>query len=414
MLESKKIELRRSEVRQQLAVLAGKTEPTADELRSMETLNTEYGTLETRYRAALVGEDTERRDAGKDLETRDGKEWDKQVGAFEVRQVALNLDEGAPLSGPTAEVVQELRSRGGFRGTPIPWAALRLEKRVGETVGGSDVPEPKQTRDIIDQLFPRSIAAAMGGDIITIDHGTLEFPLTTDGCTVGWQATELGAVGAASQFQTAQRVLKPDHTLGTQMILSRRSLKQVGAGLEMAVRRDMNFAIAAEMDRVAFNGSGADGQPLGIITGASTYGINSENLDGGDAWATYRSAVKRFMEANAVASPAGVRLAILPATWDALDDALFDTGSGVTELDRMLKFLNPVISNQLDEGQALLTCSTNGVPPFAVGLYGAVDVVRDPYTKAASGQLVLTALATMDISAMRAAQIEVLEQAGGG
>jgi hypothetical protein len=45
MLESKKIELRRSEVRQELATLAAKPEPTEDELRSMDALDREYRTL---------------------------------------------------------------------------------------------------------------------------------------------------------------------------------------------------------------------------------------------------------------------------------------------------------------------------------------------------------------------------------
>ncbi|MGO4833920.1 phage major capsid protein, partial [Rhizobiaceae sp. 2RAB30] len=121
----------------------------------MTDLDTEYRSNETRYRAALVSEDTERREAGADLETRDGKEYTDLVGKFEVRQIALALDEGAALSGPTAEVVQELRSKGGYRGIPVPWQAL--ERRAGETIA-SGTPDPIQTRPIIDRLFPDSVA----------------------------------------------------------------------------------------------------------------------------------------------------------------------------------------------------------------------------------------------------------------
>ena len=63
MLESVKISRRQSEIRQELAGLVGKTEPTEDETRSMGTLDTEYRTNETRFRAALVAEDQEREDA---------------------------------------------------------------------------------------------------------------------------------------------------------------------------------------------------------------------------------------------------------------------------------------------------------------------------------------------------------------
>jgi len=62
----------------------------------------------------------------------------------------------------------------------------------------------------------------------------------------------------------------------------------------------------------------------------------------------------------------------------------------------------PVASN------ALLTTNAGGVSPFFVATWGAVDLIRDPYTDAASGGLRLTALATMDITVARAAQLEVL------
>ena len=54
MLDSLKITRRQSEIRQQLAGLVGKEAPSEDETRSMETLDTEYRTNETRFRAALV------------------------------------------------------------------------------------------------------------------------------------------------------------------------------------------------------------------------------------------------------------------------------------------------------------------------------------------------------------------------
>jgi hypothetical protein len=57
---------------------------------------------------------------------------------------------------------------------------------------------------------------------------------------------------------------------------------------------------------------------------------------------------------------------------------------------------------------ALLTTSAGGVAPFYVGAWGAVDVIRDPFSDAASGGLRLTALATMDITVARPVQLRVL------
>ena len=58
MLDSVKIARRQSEIRQSLAGIVGKDAPTEEETRQMETLDAEYRTNETRYRAALTAEDT--------------------------------------------------------------------------------------------------------------------------------------------------------------------------------------------------------------------------------------------------------------------------------------------------------------------------------------------------------------------
>lgn len=416
MLESKKLELRRSEIRQELAALAAKPEPTEDEVRSMESLDKEYRTAETRYRAALVAEDEERREAGGELETRDSKEWAEMLGRFEVRQVAAALDHGHQIDGETAEIVQELRSQGAYQGIPVPWQAL--EQRAGETVA-SGTPDPMQTRPIIDRLFPQSVAGRMGGQMVNVGQGELEYPVATSGASVGWQASETGDVASPSAYATTDKPLAPDNTLGVQMKITRKTLKQSGAALEQAVRRDMNGAIAQEMDRAAFLGAGSSGEPLGVIAGASTYGITETAVDAAAAWAAFRSAVVRFMTANAAGSPDAVRLLIRPEVWDAMDGTYIDTGTGVTEWDRLTRNIpagnvamspnalaaptgSPAASN------ALLTTNAGGVSPFFVATWGAVDLIRDPYTDAASGGLRLTALATMDITVARAAQLEVL------
>ncbi len=75
MLDSVKIAKRQSEFRQGLAAPAGKEKPTDDKGRQMGDLDREYQKNETRYRASLVAEDGERREAGRDLETRSDAQW---------------------------------------------------------------------------------------------------------------------------------------------------------------------------------------------------------------------------------------------------------------------------------------------------------------------------------------------------
>ena len=413
MLDSVKIARRQSEIRQNLSTLVTKTEATADELRSMETLDGEYRTNEVRYRAALISEDTERREAGADLETRSDRQWADLMAGFEMRQVALFLDEGRSLDGKTAEIVTELRSAGGFRGIPVPWAALETRNTVA-----AGTPNPLETRPIIDRLFPDSVAARMGAQMISIESGLTEWPVVTSAVAAGWATTESGNVAGPTIYATTDKAMAPNNTLGIQMRISRRAMKQTGDALEQAIRRDMNGAMGQALDAAVFLGTGAAGQPLGVIAGAATYGITSTAIAAAATWAAFRGAVSRFLQANAAGSPDAVKLLIRPEVWEKMDGTLI-TSTAVSEWDRLtgnIPDANIAMSANalaVPTGtplacSALLTTAAGGVAPIYCGLWGAVDLIRDPFTDAQSGGLRITALATMDVTVARGVQLQLL------
>lgn len=414
MLESVKISRRQSEIRQALAALVGKEKPTEDETRSMESLDAEYRSNETRYRAALIAEDQERREAKGELETRSDRDYADLISRFELRQIALHLDEGRALDGATAEVVQELRSHGGYRGVPIPWAAL--ERRAGETVA-SGTPNPMRTMPIIDRIFADSAAVRMGASMVNIDSGLTEYPVTTSSVSAGWAATETGSVANPTAYQTTDRPLQPNYTLGVQMKITRRTLKQAGDALEQAVRRDMNGAISEKLDAAVFQGAGSGGEPSGVMVGS--YGITSTPVADAASWAAFRAAVTRFIVANAANGPDAVKLLIRPEIFDFMDGELI-TNTAVSEWDRLTKSIplqNIVMSSNAlaaptggppTASKALLTTTVNGVPPIFCATWGAIDLIRDPFSDAASGGLRLTALATADVTVSRAAQLQIL------
>ncbi len=413
MLDSLKITRRQSEIRQELATLVGKDTPTDDETRSMETLDGEYRQNEIRFRAALTSEDTERREAGDELETRSDREWSDLMSGFEIRQVALQLDEGRNLDGHTAEIVEEMRTQGGYRGTPIPWEALEI--RAGDTLAGG-TPDPIRTAPIIERLFSGSVAARMGGNMINVGIGAMEYPVATSAVTAGWAATETGDVSGPSAYTTLDRPLKPDHNLGVQMKITRKAMKQSGAALEQAVRRDMNGAIEEALDKAVFLGSGAAGEPTGIFAGAAVWGITETAVDAAADWAAIRSEVVAFMTGNAAAGPSDVRMLMRPEIWDGMDGS-FITGTAVTEWDRLIAAIGGVVMshNALAaptgsplESSAILTTTAGGVAPFFVGAWGGIDLIRDPYADAQSGGLRITALATMDVTVSRSVQTRIL------
>lgn len=412
MLTSVKIQKRQSEIRQQLAALVGKDKLDENETRSMTELDSEYQGNEAKYRAALIVEDNERREAKGELETCSDKEYVDLIGKFELRQVAAFYDSGDKITGATAEVVEEMRSKGSYRGVPVPWQAL--EQRAGETVA-SGVIDPVRTAPIIDRLFPGSVAGQMGTQLINIDAGAVEYPVVTSSVTAGWADGELADVAGPTAFATTDKPLKPEQNFGVQMVISRKALKQAG-GIEDAVRRDMNSAIGAGLDKAIFLGTGANGQPLGVVSGAATYGVTETGVNTAASWSAFRAAVVRFMLANAAAGPDAVKLLIRPEVWSKLDNTLI-SGTAVSEWERLKANISNVTmsSNALAApagsplaSKALLTTNAGGVSPIFVATWGGIDLVRDVYAGAASGSLKLTAILTADVTVARPAQLEVL------
>jgi len=110
-------------------------------------------------------------------------------------------------------------------------------------------------------------------------------------------------------------------------------------------------------------------------------------------------------------------LMLRPEVWSFMDGALI-TGTAVSEWDRMTAQIgagNIVLStNALAAptgsplaSSALLTTAAGGVAPIFVGLWGAVDMIRDQISDAQAGGLRITALATIDATVARPAQLEV-------
>ena len=292
--------------------------------------------------------------------------------------------------------------------------AAALETRNTVSTG---TPDPVSTRPIIDRLFPDSMAGRMGAQLISIDSGSAEWPVVTSSVAAGWAAAEGGNVPLGAAYETTNRPLKPDHNLGVQMRITRKTLQQSGAAIEAAIRRDTQGAMGQAMDQATFLGTGADGQPLGVITGAATYGITVDPIDALASWGAFRSGVTAFMVANAISGAGDVRALIRPELWDYLDGQQAFSGDSMTEWDRLTRHIPSTFttSNALAApagaelaSTSLLTTSTGGVAPIYVGAWGAIDIIRDPYTDAQAGGLRITALGTMDITVARPVQLRVL------
>src|SRR3546814_5205085 len=62
--------------------------------------------------------------------------------------------------------------------------------------------------DVCSSDLPDSIAGRMGGQVISIDFGDVEYPVATSAVTAGWAATETGNVAGPTARSEERRVGK--------------------------------------------------------------------------------------------------------------------------------------------------------------------------------------------------------------
>jgi HK97 family phage major capsid protein len=122
----------------------------------------------------------------------------------------------------------------------------------------------------IDILRARSVAMSMGAQRMTGLVGNVTVPRQTGAATAQWLASETTAATESDQV-FSQMALTP-RNVAAYTEVSRQLMLQSDPSAEMLVMNDLAAVVALAVDNASINGSGAAGQPLGII---NTGGIGS-------------------------------------------------------------------------------------------------------------------------------------------
>ena len=177
MLQSQKISVRLSEIRQRLNEVAGlEGDAFTDEIRQeSDKLTTEYRDKETQYRAALTaeGNEAEQRAAGAVSETAEDRERRELRGRARLASYVNAAISGQPVSGADAEYAAAEGCAGLvplqlFGGTAEERAAewrARLNGSVEHravTPGPADASVQRTQAPIVPAIFDQSIAPFLG------------------------------------------------------------------------------------------------------------------------------------------------------------------------------------------------------------------------------------------------------------
>jgi HK97 family phage major capsid protein len=202
----------------------------------------------------------------------------------------------------------------------VPGHALRDMTVAG--VSGSNYLAQPGSMGYIESLTGDSAALRLGVPVLPIPRGTshLTAPKGSAGATAYWLADEntqitesqptLGILATAPK--TIAAFCQVTHQLLTQ-----------AANAEQVVRRELRRAAAAAVDVAVFAGSGASGEPLGVVGTSGVGAFTGTSLD----QAALRNAQADLGTAKTITDPAKVAYVTTPAVAELLAKRQRFTGS---------------------------------------------------------------------------------------
>tara|TARA_R110000764_G_scaffold42317_2_gene95268 strand:+ start:3755 stop:6013 length:2259 start_codon:yes stop_codon:yes gene_type:complete len=286
------------------------------------------------------------------------------------------------------------------QGLMLPAEVLSTWKRTMNTTNDGDLfGEDFRGGDFIDALRNQSSVMQAGARMLGGLSGDVKIPKKTGASAAAWIDTE-GADSAATEMTVGQISLSPK-TLGAHTDVTRQLLIQSSLDVENLIRDDLTRALALAIDKAGLEGTGANGQPTGIL---ATAGINSTTF--GAANPTFAEVVAMetaVAEDNALQ---GNLSYILPASmYGALKTTEKATGTAqfVVEPGGTVNGYRGIVSNQATAGNMYF----GNFDDLLIGMFGGLDLTVDPYSLSKSGTVRLVALQSVDAAVRHAVSFAV-------
>jgi HK97 family phage prohead protease len=281
------------------------------------------------------------------------------------------------------------------QGIIVPSDVLNSYKRDLNSVDESDLfGDDYRGGDFIDVLRNKSSVMAAGATVLSGLSGDVKIPKKATAASASWVGE--GSPVSESEMTVGSISLTPK-TVGAFTDVTTQLLAQSSLSVENLIRDDLAQAIAIAMDKAALEGTGAAGQPTGIL---NTAGVNQvANFSAANPTFTEIIGLETALaEDNALM---GNLSYILPASmYGALKGTEKASGTAqfVVEPGGTINGYNAIVSNQATAGNLYF----GNFSDVLVGLFSGLELVVDPYSNAPSGLIRITARQMMDVAVRHA------------
>ena len=386
MTAAQTIMLKLSSARQRLNELLQVESRSAEQNTEMQTLTETVSTTEPELRAALAAEPDTQEKITKtgNPEQRERAELRSKTGISDFLKAAAG---GTSVSGAAAEYAESLGvpTTGHLPMALLEHSAPALEERAitpGPAVKGALQP-------IVPYLFERSAAASLGIMFPSVPSGQVQIPKVGTAPPSDTLAKDGSAPATAAAVSLVNQ--SPVRIAGSFEV--RVEDLAVMPTLEQALSEAMQGSLSNELDEQTFNG--AAGELNGLFTQAV-------DVTAASAAETFTTGIARFASLvdgrhsydlgdlrACIGSKTFALYAGLFANSNKGDLSLFDYLSmhlgSIRVSDRV-----PAVASTAQKGIVVLSASST---PPKIHVWDALQVVRDPYSGAGVGKIVLTATA---------------------
>lgn len=389
MTDKQRLEVAAAKARKELRALALKDDATAAQIAEATA---KVDDLEARA-AALPddpdpdpepnkGEGDGATGDGDDAETREVR---KLRGKAKVGHYLAAALTGRPVTGESAEYAAAVGLDGRL---PLDLLEAPEQREARAVTPGPADETVTSTRPTVPYAFRRTDAAALGVSMPMVSPGEAHFPALTTAPPGGMKAKDAAAAATAAAFSLTKRT--PGRITGQFVI----RLEDIALfpSMETDLRRAIGGALANALDDQVLTGDGSSPNLSGLFHQATDVNAAAN----AETFATGVSRVAALVDGRHANGWGDIRLLLGVDTFEHYaglfqsngDTSLFDYLAGKVGGVRV-SARAPAKASNAQKGLAVLSAQGQTV---TVPVWSGVELIVDPYTKAAEGQRVVTAV----------------------
>ncbi len=325
-----------------------------------------------------------------------------------IRALADNNWALAPFEAECSRAIAQRVGSPKFGGFLVPYEVQKRkfanqhqrDLTVGTlTAGGYLVETELAAGSFIELLRNQAKVVQLGARMLPGLVGNVSVPRQTSAATAYWVSEN--AALTESQLALGQIALLPK-TIGGYTEISRQLLMQSTPAADMLVMEDIGQIIAIGIDLAAINGSGASGQPLGVMNVSGVGSVDGTTID----WAkvvefeTDVSAANADVASMAYLAPAGVR--------GLLKTRFKDTSTGISLWGGLvgnneMNGYRAEVSNQVPAARMIF----GDWSQIVIGEWGTLEISLNPFANFQAGTIGIRGFQTCDIAVRQAGAFSV-------